>query len=61
MTNDKCRMTKRKRARQSKRPLPPRDPLELYHVIIQCRDETQQRQLYERLRREGYPCRVVVL
>jgi hypothetical protein len=34
---------------------------ELYHVIIHCRNETQQRELFERLRREGVRCRLTVL
>jgi hypothetical protein len=37
------------------------DQRELYHVIIHCRDEAQQRELYERLRREGFRCRLTVL
>ena len=34
---------------------------ELYQVLVQCRDEEDQRQLYERLQQEGYSCRVLTL
>ena len=40
---------------------PDRSSLELYQVIIHCRDEAQQRELYHRLRREGHRCRLTVL
>jgi hypothetical protein len=42
-------------------PLAKPDRRELYHVIIHCRDEAQQRELYDRLRREGLPCRLTIL
>jgi hypothetical protein len=61
MTNDQCQLTKHKRTQRSNRSTAPRDSLELYHVIVQCSDEAQQRELYERLTREGLRCRVVVL
>jgi hypothetical protein len=35
--------------------------LEAYHLIIHCRDEAQQRELFERLRCEGLRCRLTVL
>ena len=31
----------------------------LFQLIVECRDEDQQRALYERLRAEGFECRVV--
>jgi len=36
-------------------------PPELYQVVIECRDEAQQRELFERLRREGLRVRLLVL
>ena len=32
-----------------------------YQIVVDCTDESQQAALYERLRREGYPCRVLTL
>jgi hypothetical protein len=40
---------------------PPRQPPDLYQVVIECRDEDEQRELYERLSREGYCVRLLVL
>ena len=40
---------------------PPRQPPDLYQVVIECRDENQQRELFERLRREGLRLRLLVL
>lgn len=34
---------------------------ELYQVVVTCRDEAEQRKLFERLRSEGFDCRVIVL
>jgi len=34
---------------------------ECYQVVAECRDEDQQRELYERLTGEGYQCRLLVL
>ena len=42
--------------RQKSKALP-----ELYQVVIECRDEGQQRELFERLRREGLRVRLMVL
>jgi hypothetical protein len=36
-------------------------PPELYSIVIECRDEQQQRELYERLRSEGVKVRLLVL
>jgi hypothetical protein len=33
----------------------------LFQVVIECRDEEQQRELYERLVREGMKVRLMVL
>jgi hypothetical protein len=40
---------------------PPRPPRDLYQVVIECTDEAQQRELFERLRREGLKVRLLVL
>lgn len=32
-----------------------------FQIIVECRDEANQRELYERLAGEGYPCRVLTL
>ncbi|MEX2138671.1 MAG: hypothetical protein WD894_05380 [Pirellulales bacterium] len=61
MTNDQSSMIKPKRPFLTARPNPKQMPLELYQVIIHCRDEDQQRELYDRLRCEGLRCRLTVL
>jgi hypothetical protein len=40
---------------------PPRPAPELYQVVIECDGEEQQRELFERLRREGLRLRLLVL
>ncbi len=40
---------------------PPRPPRDLYQVVIECADEAQQRELFDRLRREGLKVRLLVL
>lgn len=35
--------------------------VESYQVVVDCRDEPQQRELYEKLTAEGYRCRVLTL
>jgi ParB-like chromosome segregation protein Spo0J len=45
---------------------PPREPPEVavpeaYQVVVECRDEAQQRELYERLVAEGFSCRLLTL
>ena len=57
----KSRMTERNHTTRPERPPPRKNPLELYHIIIHCRDEAQQRELFDRLRREGLRCRLTVL
>jgi hypothetical protein len=32
-----------------------------FEVVAECRDEGQQRELYERLKAEGYSCRLFTL
>ena len=34
---------------------------DLFQIVIECRDEAQQRELFERLRREGVKVRLHVL
>ena len=34
---------------------------EIYEVVIECRHEAEQRAVYERMRGEGYRCRVMTL
>jgi hypothetical protein len=34
---------------------------ESYQVVVECRDEDDQRDLFERMRKEGYRCRVLTL
>lgn len=34
---------------------------ELFQLVIDCRDETDQRKLYDRLRNDGYKCKVVTM
>lgn len=34
---------------------------ESFQLVIECHDESQQRELYERLTKEGYRCRVLTL
>ena len=43
---------------------PPTDkpqPPELYQIVVECTDEDQQRDLYQRLVREGLKLRLLVL
>jgi hypothetical protein len=35
--------------------------VDVYEVLIECRDEEQQRELFERLRGEGLKVRLLVL
>ena len=36
-------------------------PPALYQILIECHAESQQRELFERLRREGFKVRLLVL
>jgi hypothetical protein len=48
---------------QSANELPPRKPApkDLYQVVIECTGEAQQRELFDRLRREGLKVRLLCL
>jgi len=39
----------------------PKLPTNLYQILIECHAESQQRELFERLRREGLKVRLLVL
>jgi len=54
-------MAEQKRQSQSPPQQQTPNPLELYQIIVHCRDEAQQRELYDRLRREGHRCRLTIL
>lgn len=45
-----------RREREKKKPAP-----ELFQVVIECRDEAEQQELFERMRREGLKVRLMVL
>jgi len=51
------RPPKRDDGKSPKRDAPPN----LFQVVIECRDEAQQRELFERFRREGLHVRLLVL
>lgn len=34
---------------------------EIYHVLVECRDEREQRRIYEELKARGLKCRVLAL
>jgi hypothetical protein len=40
---------------------PPPRWLESWQVVVECRDEDQQRQVYQRLSAEGFKCRLIVM
>jgi hypothetical protein len=40
---------------------PPRRPPELFQIVIECAGEREQRDLFDRLRREGLKLRLLVL
>jgi hypothetical protein len=33
----------------------------ILQIVVQCKTEEEQRDLYERLKKEGFPCRVLTL
>jgi hypothetical protein len=45
------------------KPRPPREITipTLFQLVIQCRDENQQRELYEQLTAAGHTCKVMTL
>ena len=57
MSNDKPKPCQRDPHCERKRERPP----ELYQVVIECRDEADQRELFERMRQEGRKVRLLVL
>jgi hypothetical protein len=57
MDNSLAPPVKRNNNQPPKRDTPP----ELFQVVIECRDEAQQRELFERFRREGLRVRLLVL
>jgi hypothetical protein len=42
-------------------PQPPRQPPELYQIVVECTDEEEQRKWFDRLRSEGLKLRLLVL
>jgi len=42
-------------------PRKPSPPPDLYQVVIECASEAQQRELFDRLRREGFKVRLLCL
>jgi hypothetical protein len=40
---------------------PRRQPPDVYQVVVECRDEAEQRELFERMRGEGRRVRLLVL
>jgi hypothetical protein len=34
---------------------------ETFQVVVECRDETEQQTVYERLTAEGYTCKLLML
>jgi hypothetical protein len=57
MTNQTPNPKSQIRSPQSPRSAPP----DLYQIVIECQAESQQRELYDRLRREGFKVRLLVL
>jgi hypothetical protein len=43
------------------RPRPPVEIPVILQIVVECKTEEAQRELYERLKREGYACRVLTL
>ena len=50
-----------RRTRRPRELRPIRRMPELYQIVIECRDEAQQRELFERLKTEGVKVRLHVL
>jgi hypothetical protein len=45
----------------SRAELPARTVPRIYEVVIECRHEAEQRAVFERMRGEGYRCRLMTL
>ena len=56
-SNGDDRDVPRKKAKVASRSAPP----EVYAIVIECKDEPQQRELFERLKEWGVKVRVLVL
>jgi hypothetical protein len=61
MTNDETSTTNQIPNPKSSIPNSPRRVPELFQIVIQCASEAQQRDLWDRLRREGLKLRLLVL
>jgi len=55
--NDEQPGVRRARKKVAERKGPP----EVYSIVIECKDEAEQRELFERLKGEGVKVRVLVL
>lgn len=44
---------------EPKPPKPRLPPKETFHLVVACPSERAQRELFERLAREGWKCRVI--
>jgi hypothetical protein len=58
--NEKIRRGRTGNRSANKQP-PARTVPEIYEVVIQCRHEAEQRAVFERMRGEGFRCRVMTL
>lgn len=56
-TENESRATRRVAAAEAEREKVP----EIYQVVVECRHEREQRAVFERMRGEGYRCRVLTL
>jgi len=59
-TSQRTDKAPRKSTPQDGRKAAPEIP-ECWQVLVQCRDEDQQREVYARMTAEGFKCRVLVL
>ncbi len=64
--NEPCRKRAGEVSTDEESILPAANPLaervpEIYQVVIECRHEREQRAVFERMRGEGYRCRVLTL
>lgn len=55
-SRDRPRESSNPQADRKRRACPP-----LYQVVVECRDEREQRALYEQLRQKGFSCRLLML
>jgi hypothetical protein len=59
--SDRRRVNKSTRTVGGKAAADPRVIGDVFQVVAECHDEEAQRELYERLRGEGYQCRLLLL